>query len=110
MSLLDLHRNLPFRIAVKDLPRLQQGLQQDSNSADVSDKQLQKDYSRDRIIIQGRKFEGSHTDVSVLVAACADVIENLIRSKHCELISRTEAEQFARRVLRALGRTESAYS
>lgn len=49
--------------------------------ADIDVVQLRKDCKRDRIVIQGRRFEGSHNDLDSILRACREsVMEVVTRS------------------------------
>ena len=42
--------------------------------------QMEKDYGRDRLVVQGRKLVGVHTDLQAVISLCSDIVEKSIRT------------------------------
>lgn len=92
--------------------------------SDVTTKQITKDLSRDRIIVQGRRFEGSKCGLSGVLEATLAAAEHLIREAGGAVSADplptppTSPLHFSREILQELcltslgqlGRTESAYA
>lgn len=73
-------------------------------------KQLQKDFSRDRVILQGNtRIEGSSHELAKIVAAMQQAVAALLDKAGKPPLSETISAGFFISILGALSRTESAY-
>ena len=98
----------PFRIDVADF-KVSGGL-----SITVDDDQLRKDLSRDRIVVNGRRFQGggsSSSSFQEIIDACKNTVTELMSSAQLlPLTSSSDSvETFVKSLLRQLSRTESAF-
>lgn len=71
LCLSEVQKLLPFRISLKDLPCVEVNGSIAAGSDDSSDKQLQKDFSRDRIILQGRRYQVTYAIALMYCYSCA---------------------------------------
>lgn len=81
-----------------------------SSVADSSDNQLAKDFSRDRIVVNGKRLLGSLVMLPALVNTVQEAIEFLLltREINCKMQSESLVD-FCKYALRAISRTESAF-
>ena len=78
----------------------------------IDDEQLRKDLSRDRIVVNGRRFQGGGASSSFqeIVDACSNTVIDLISSTQLlPLSSPSDSATFVKSLLRQLSRTESAF-
>ena len=129
----------PFKIDVAQFPDLTKSLTANINSMSakkgLSDKdifcQLEKDLVRDRLVINGTRYQGAHNSSSptlfldTVVGACVACIGSILKSsfrvshektssssdsRHANAkLSVTSLETFSKTLLKAMSRTESAY-
>jgi hypothetical protein len=82
-----------------------------SSGADSSLKQLEKDYSRDRVVIQGRRLLGSRTNIDGLCRQIKSAIHfQMQNNKISQMLGNDGINKFALKILSSIGRTESAFS
>lgn len=97
----------PFRLDIADFKEISGGI----NSSD--DDQLRKDLSRDRIVVNGRRFQGGGSSSEFfqeIVVACSTTVTELMSSAQLvPLLSPPDSETFVKSLLRQLSRTESAF-
>lgn len=113
--------SLPFRLAVPDeqLPGRSHTDDATANivntdistgSGDQSLKQLTKDYSRDRLVLQiSYRLEGSHSSIAQIVGTMKDIVAQLLQAQDKQPLSTSMPSNFFVSILRKIGRTESAY-
>lgn len=137
----DLLNSGPFKIDVAQFPDLTKSLAASSSSMSakkgLSDKdlfcQLEKDLVRDRLVINGTRYQGAHnsssssssssptlfldTVVGACVACIGSTLKSSLRVSHQKTssdsrpakLSVTSLETFSKTLLKAMSRTESAY-
>ena len=97
----------PFRLDIADFKAISGSI------SPTSDDQLRKDLSRDRIVVNGRRFQGGGSSSSFLqeiVDACSTTVTELMSSAQLvPLSSPSDSETFIKSLLRQLSRTESAF-
>ena len=104
----------PFRLDVADFKEASGGL---GTIDKDDDDQLRKDLSRDRIVINGRRFQGggsssssSSSSFQEIVDACSNTVTELMSSAQLlPLASPFDSDTFVKSLLRQLSRTESAF-
>ena len=98
----------PFRLDVADFKEACGVL------STIDDNQLRKDLSRDRIVVNGRRFQGggeSSSSFQEIVDACSNTVIELMSSVQLLPLASPSAdsETFVKSLLRQLSRTESAF-
>ena len=101
-----LQSSLPFRIPV--LSAQHRG-DNEISVKDSSDAQLEKDFSRDRIIVQGRRLEGSSTTLPQIVQSMKDAVAQLLVQNNKQPLSGELSSSFFISLLKKMSRTESAF-
>lgn len=122
ISLEALVKLLPCKIPAE---RLTPPALMNDSSSDVSEKQLAKDYHRDRLIIQGRRLLGSRSSIAEIRQTMTDAVKFV-----CEQVGSTSSsslnttsstpmklpkesfdglQEYFTMILREIGRTESAF-
>jgi hypothetical protein len=97
----------PFRLDLADFRDLEYS---GAANADADDEQLKKDMSRDRLVINGRRFQGgSLSSFQQIVDATTDAMAQAALEAQLPSLAPTDADRFAKSLLRQLSRTESAY-
>jgi hypothetical protein len=108
LNYVQLKSALPFRIAVP--PDLIAASISSSSSLAAEEKQLNKDYSRDRLILQSHvRLEGSSMSISQIVATMKELVANLLGQQNKQPLSNSLDDMFFLSVLKRMGRTESAF-
>ena len=105
-------RNGPFKIDVSDFSELAAPMAASmmNTSNESCDIQLKKDLSRDRVIINGIRFQGNDKDgYHNIVDSSASMIQNLLFEANLLPIKDSDAIEFSKSILKQLSRTESAY-
>ena len=107
LTYVQLKSSLPFRIAV---PPDLLATSSSSSSLEAEEKQLNKDYSRDRIILQSNvRVEGSSASISQIVATMKELVATLLGQQNKQPLSNSLENDFFLSVLKRMGRTESAF-
>ena len=110
----------PFKIRLSDFPELLNVVLSSKDNEHHSDMQLEKDLVRDRLVVNGKRHQGSSSLSSsssflrIVVDSCVDSISNALSLQSLEMSHRVvvpvaDQEDFSRNVLRSMSRTESAY-
>lgn len=111
----------PFKIRVSDFPELALVALPSKNRVEDSDLQMEKDLVRDRLVVNGKRHQGSSSSSSstsflkTVVGSCVDSISEVLALQCLHLthtapvVSLVDMEDFSRNVLRSMSRTESAY-
>jgi hypothetical protein len=127
VSLESLSTQLPCKVNLADLfpqrpvSKTEVNVSLSITGSDVTVKQISKDLSRDRIIVQGRRFEGSEAGFNGVLEATIAAAETAIREAGGAVagpghlngpltFSREIIEELCLTSLGQLGRTESAYA
>jgi len=95
----------PFRVDLDDLPAALSGALTPASAATNVD-QLKKDLARDRVVVNGRRFQGGFEDI---LGACRAVVADLLTSAGLPPTTLPSTDAFTTSLLRQLSRTESAF-
>ena len=101
----ELQSSLPFKIPLLDARHRENN----ETGKDSSDAQLVKDYSRDRIIVQGKRLEGSSSTIPQIVLAMKDAVSQLLVQNNKQPLSSELSSSFFTSLLKKMSRTESAF-
>eukprot|EP00602_Paraphysomonas_sp_CaronLab_P003590 CAMPEP_0185029218 /NCGR_PEP_ID=MMETSP1103-20130426/15383_1 /TAXON_ID=36769 /ORGANISM="Paraphysomonas bandaiensis, Strain Caron Lab Isolate" /LENGTH=591 /DNA_ID=CAMNT_0027563881 /DNA_START=91 /DNA_END=1866 /DNA_ORIENTATION=+ len=77
---------------------------------DITDDQLSKDLSRDRIVIQGRRIMGSNTDLGFILTQAISTANNVLAERNSKTFPQALVSALCKRSLMLVSRTESAYA
>jgi len=94
----DVYAMLPFKVNVKSLSPADTTTSSSSSAVAVGahqlvlpifdERQWKKDFSRDRLVVQGRRIQGSHTEVDCILQLLRhSLLEEVISSQKCVLSS-----------------------
>lgn len=110
LTVSNLSKQFPFRVKIKEFEELINGNNCDTFNADNTEKQLKKDLSRDRLIIQGKRYLGSQTELDILIENFIRAINNTGREKLDNFkLNNIELRKTCLELLFAASRTESAF-